>query len=436
MKAVRTNLENKSSTLSIFCNVNYILLFLGGLVSRIGNGIHYVGVCWYVLEKSGSGVALGTILMTASIPSILLGPVSGVMVDRLNRKQLIIWMDLIRGVLVLAMAYLLMGKALTYPVLLIGTFLISICGTLFNPAITATIPNLVKDHELSKANSLESLSYSLTGVIGAALGGILIGLFGVPGTFMANGISFIVSAISEMFIQIPPTRRPVRPVVAEAEQETQDAKTSIFQEMVDGLKFIFGNRLLRTICSTSIALNFCFIGALGVALPYVVKEVMGFGEMRFGLMDSFFPLGSIIAALLIMVLPEVKRIYRLTVGGLALHGIILILIGLAIWPLAIKWLTVKTSYMLVALLMVGMGIVNVIINVPIMTLFQRLVPDEIRGRFFAILTTFTQGLIPLAYLVSGVILEIWSPHALMILGGLAVIMIAFNMTRLKEFRAL
>ena len=443
MKAQQNNLR-RSSTFSIFRNGNYMLLFFGGLVSRIGNGVHYVAVCWYVLDRYDS-MALGTILTIASLPAVLLGPFCGVLVDRLERKKLIIWMDIIRGVLVLLIAQLLLRGMLSYFTLLIGTFLISLCGTLFNPAISATIPNIVKDSELSKANSLESLSSNLTGVIGASLGGILIGLFGVPWALIINGISFLLSAFSEVFIQIPSTKHPksVHGVSVMGEVAPTSPKKSakvrnhnLFGEMMDGLKFIFSNRLLRAICATSIVLNFFFIGALSVALPYVVKELMGYGGMRFGLMDSFFPAGAILGSVIIILLPEIKRFYRLTVAGLSTHGMVLILLGLTISPLLLAPLTVKNAYSIMAGLMLIMGIVDVVINVPIITLFQRLVPDEIRGRFFAILGTLTQGLIPLAYFLSGVILNFWSAHMLMIGGGLAVILIALNMTRIEEFREL
>ncbi|AZR72461.1 hypothetical protein BBF96_03130 [Anoxybacter fermentans] len=155
-----------------------------------------------MLDLFDSGLALGILMMFATLPGVIFGPFSGVLVDRVNRKKLIIIMDFVRGIIILVLTQLLLLDRLLYLNLLIGTFLMSICSTIFNPAISALISNLVDDENLSKANSLENLSRNLTGILGAALGGLLLGFYGVAGIFFLNGISFLLSAILEIYIQM------------------------------------------------------------------------------------------------------------------------------------------------------------------------------------------------------------------------------------------
>ncbi len=429
-----TIIQKKKNRFAIFTNWNFILLYLGGLVSRLGDGIYYIGLTWYVLDQSKSSLALGSFMMISTIPGVIFGPISGVLVDRLDRKKLIVWMDFLRGVIVLVLARLLTRGELSYPILLAGTFFISICSTLFNPAVSAMVPNIVDDQDLSKANSLENLSRNLTGVLGAGLGGVLIGLYGVAGAFMLNGVSYILSAISEIFIQMP-VKNELK-VADTAKENSVTQKSTFLQELLEGIKFILSNRLLRSICETSIVLNFFFIGAIGVGLPFIVKEIMGLGEMKFGMMEGFFPAGAIVGALAITILPELKKFYRLVIGGLALHGLILILIGISIIPFLINLLSINLSYWIIASLLLVMGIINVIINVPMITLFQRLVPDEVRGRFFAILMTFSSGLMPLAYFLSGAFLGILPAYILFVFGGIAVILVTVRMSRVEEFKRL
>lgn len=85
---------------SIFYNRDFMLLFLGGLVSRIGSSIHYVAMIWLVLELTGRGSSAGLLLLLATLPGVLLGPLAGVMVDRWNRKFIIVGMDVVRGLVV------------------------------------------------------------------------------------------------------------------------------------------------------------------------------------------------------------------------------------------------------------------------------------------------------------------------------------------------
>ena len=420
--------EKKAHKLAVLKNSNFLLLYLGGLVSWLGNNIYYVALTWYLLDKFKSGYILGIIMMVGSIPAIICGPFSGVFVDRLDRKSIVVGMDLFRGVVMLLMTYLLYQNHLSVAVLIVGTLFMSICESFFDPAFSAIIPNIVPDRHLTKANSLIRLAGNFTGVTGLALGGILVGLWGVAGVFLFNGISFIISGISEMFIQIP------RKKAAEESPDKSEEETTFFSELLAGLRFLISNKLLFSLCVTVILMNFFFIGSLGVALPYIVKEVMHIKETGFGLMESFFPAGAIIGAIAITLLPEVKKFYRVTIISMGIHGILLLLIGAVVIPSVVNSLSISVAFLLVGILILIMGFANVVINVPVSTLFQRIVPDDMRGRFYAIFTTLSQGLIPAAYFVSGLAIGLWPPYVLIFIGGLAIILVTGGLLKVQEFK--
>ena len=164
------------------------LLLLGRLVSQIGDGIYYFALTWLVLDLTGSGAVLGSLLMASSLPGILLAPFAGVIIDIVNRKLIIVGADIIRGILILALALVYHSGQVTIPVLYGATVLLSMCGVVFGPAISATIPNLVKKEELVQANARDSFSAECHGDSRPHCGAALLGAAGYVSVFTITGI--------------------------------------------------------------------------------------------------------------------------------------------------------------------------------------------------------------------------------------------------------
>ncbi|MEC9488476.1 MAG: MFS transporter, partial [Halanaerobium sp.] len=260
--------ENKPNLLK---NKDYILLFIGGLVSRIGNGIHNIALVWYVLDVSGSATTTGTILLISTLPGVIFGPFSGVIADRINRKFLIVGMDIIRGLVAIWLGWMVYTGAASFFHLGLATVLMAICGSLFNPAVTATIPNIVADCNLQKANSAEHFSVNITQIIGAAIGGVLIAVVGVSGVFILNGISFLLSAFSELFIAVPPLVR-----------KAAEAKVTFIHDLKVGASYLLQRKDLIALFAVAIILNFLSTGLFVIGFPYVFKEMLAVSSKLFG----------------------------------------------------------------------------------------------------------------------------------------------------------
>ena len=201
-------MENKALpiTNSVFRNRNFMLLLIGQLVSNLGNAIHSVSVVWYILNMVGegkSGIFIASFTMCTLVPAIIFGPISGVYVDKLDRKKIIWGTDLIRGSLILVLGILTYYKVFPLTALFVITALSSFFGTFFNPAVDSSIPNIVDEKNLMTANSVNGMSRQLVFIFGAAIAGFLYYSIGIVGIFIVNGISFILSGISEMFIKLP-----------------------------------------------------------------------------------------------------------------------------------------------------------------------------------------------------------------------------------------
>lgn len=154
-------------------NKNYILLLQGQLVSTIGDSLYSIALAFFVLKLTGSTALVGMIMGIVTIPRIILGPFAGTIVDRYNRKMLIVWADLIRGISIVAVSFLAYNDMLKVWMLMVVAVIDGVCATFFNPAMETVMPMVVPEDKLVKANSIFGMGQSAADIIGQTAGGAL-----------------------------------------------------------------------------------------------------------------------------------------------------------------------------------------------------------------------------------------------------------------------
>ena len=410
-------MENKS----IWRNKDFLLLFSGGLVSRIGNGIHSIALVWFILELTGSGTTTGTMLVLSTLPAVLIGPFGGLIADRINRKLLIVGNDFLRGFIVLGLGWTIYSGQASFYLLGFATVLISISGAFFNPAVSAVFPNLVSTENLEKANSLENISMNFTQIIGAAIGGILIGTLGISGAFFFNGISFILSGISELFINIPPV------------SQEADSKESFLADFKYGLEYLTGRKEILGLFIIFLFLNFLYNGLFAVGLPFVYNQVLEVNGLLFGLAKSIFPVGAIIGSILINYIAIDNNIKFLG-KTLTAQSSLLVMMGLPLSYFVLDSFPSINIYIVLKVLLLGIGILNAMVNIPIITIFQKMIPDNLRGRVFGLLGSLTQGLTPVSMGLMGILFDRFSPNILFIVPGILAMIISFSVIHISAFQ--
>ena len=132
---------------------DFSLLWLGKSISQLGDGAGFIGLMWWVQSQTGSATALGLMAAISTLLRVILAPFSGVLADKLSKKTIIVLMDLLRGVIYTALAYLAWSNQLTRTSLIILASANTLCSVFFGPAITSSIPLLVKENNLPRANS-------------------------------------------------------------------------------------------------------------------------------------------------------------------------------------------------------------------------------------------------------------------------------------------
>lgn len=184
-------------------NKNFIIIVIGQIISLFGNAIQRFSMSLYLLEFTGSTAAFANILAISTIPYILFAPIAGTLSDRVNKKKIMVYLDFFCSALIGGYALILLNGRDHEVIVAVVMFMLSICFTLYGPAVTASIPQIVEEDKLTSANGVINQVGSIVNFAGPILAGVLYGIVGIKAIVIINAISFFVSAIMELFLDIP-----------------------------------------------------------------------------------------------------------------------------------------------------------------------------------------------------------------------------------------
>ena len=189
--------------LAVLRQRNFSLLWFGSVLSIIGDYFLFVALPFFVYEQTGSTLATGTMFAAQTLPRLLFGSVAGVFVDRWDRKKTMVFSDLLRALILLPLLLVVIGGpiALVYAV----AFVEAAVSMFFLPAKSAIIPSLVAERDLTAANSLYSLTEDIPSLVGALLGGALLGLIGLSGLVLLDIATYLASALLISLVVAPPS---------------------------------------------------------------------------------------------------------------------------------------------------------------------------------------------------------------------------------------
>jgi MFS family permease len=405
-------------------NRDFVLLWQGQLASHLGSQAFLVAVMFWTLETSGSASVMGLFLAVTTLPGVILGPLAGAVADRLSRKAILIVADLVRGVAACGLAALVWWHpgptASSFTALFVVAVVYGVAGALFNPAISAAIPDLVPAARVQAANSLSQLSGQGSALVGQAAGGVLYRLLGAPLLFAADGVSYLLSAASEAFIRLPrPARAEAEPAGVPLARYLADAR--------DGLAFFWRDRGLRLFLVTAAGINFLFMPVF-VLLPFYATEVLGRGAGWYGYLLASLSGGALAgtAAGGVLALRPAAR-GRLLLAILVVVPALAALLGFAgpVGALGICF---------------ALGALTGVLNVSTITLVQLATPPELRGRLMGVLLTLSGAATPLGLAAGGALRDLTAagvPALYLGLGTLGVILVLAMATRpgLRAFLA-
>ncbi|MBN2492996.1 MAG: MFS transporter [Deltaproteobacteria bacterium] len=385
---------------------DFTLLCLGQLVSQFGDSIFHIGLLWLALDLTGSRSGTGLIAASAYLPVILLSLAAGVVVDRLDRRRLMMACAGLQGLVVACVPALHAAGWLSGPALAAVAFGLAAGAAFFNPARDALVPQLVGPEGLTRANSFVQVTAQLAYMAGPAAAGLLVAWVGLVHLFTIDAATFVFSLLTLWLIRSRPARLgAIEPGPAIPPQVPPVA--SSMADVAAGLRLAWKDSRLRGLLFITAVDNLIIMGPAIVGMPIYVRDVLGGGAEAYAALTAVLFAGMVSTSLLIGFRGAAWPKGKLIAVGMLLDGA-------SFTPLA---LIDSFSWAAVALFVHGLTVPLLV--VPRTTLVQQIVPDASRGRIFALLNISVVGFTALSTALTGLVAEFVDMGTLYLAIGIA-----------------
>jgi len=389
----------------ILGNRSFASLWAGQLISQSGDFIFDVALLWLVLDLTGSPYWVGVTLAVELLPAVVIGPIAGVYVDRLDSKGLLLGSMLVQAVAVVTLASLFLVNRLDLSLILALVFLVNAAAQLPRSAIPTLIPRMVGRDDLMAANSLYSLSSSTNQLVSLSIGGIVIAVAGVTLPILYDGATFLAAAVLITFVA-----RTYTAALPKASLAPPGREARLGSDILEAWHRIRADPMLTQILVVGLVLN--FFGGIIIALlaPYA-RIVLGGSAAIYGFLLAAFALGTIVGSVALGSVPTRRYVGRLLFAGIGVTGVFVILLGAV------------SSPVLALGIAAAMGATLIVGNLPIGTLMQARAPGHMLGRVLTIQAAILVAPQPVGALAAGLLTRWESIPTILELSGFVITLV-------------
>ena len=366
--------------LRLLKNKTFMLFFIGNITSLIGFGFNLIAISWMVLEESGSEYLLGKIMASATAPGLVLAIFAGVIIDKVNRKWLLVFLDIFRMLVVIGFLYFISKNEFELSILYPVAFFMGLGNSLFWPTAQAFVQELVSEKDYFDANKLLSASYQVGSILGAGIGGLIVHAFSPVAALWINILTYLVSAI---FISLAPFKRK--------KVKTEDK--SLYDSIMKGFSYLKSRTDVLILGLTTILSDVAIWGSLSVLTITISKEIFQKGSLGYGIMDGFYGIGALLSTILVgIVLSNFGKASYL-MFCYAVAGFMCL-----ITPIMANIYIAGIAYFI-------MGLHNNSARIIVRTIFMENIPNHIMGRVQTVLGVYTRAMVVLSSLYAGWAIE-------------------------------
>ncbi|TBX44246.1 MFS transporter [Bacillus thuringiensis] len=381
-------------------NIPFRNLFLALSISTLGDWFYSVALMGLIYKNTSSPLMISMILLSSALPRLLLSPFVGVIIDRFNKKKIMILADVFRGVLILFVIPFSNNLVALFSI----TILNSIASIFFVPARQTIIPKIVSENQLIIANSLSNVVYGAMGILGASLGGILTAVTSYKISFLINSISFFICASIVFFTPIP---------IIKIKNILKDI--TYMQSIVEGYKFILQNNLVGALVLVGMSWGIV-AGAYQVLIIIYATQVFNAGDVGIGVLYSTQGLGILVGSLLVAKyfssnIERMKKVFGWAYFTQSIFFVFFIVTN-QLWLGVILLFIMRTAG----------GVITPLDS----TLIQRYTPSEILGRVFTFHTATYSSLMQLSVFFTGILLNWLSPQSVGLIFGVLCIIVSLS----------
>jgi DHA3 family macrolide efflux protein-like MFS transporter len=364
----------------------FLVLWTGQALSLLGSMAVQFSLIWWLTRETGSAAVLATAALLGLLPTVALGPVIGVLVDRWDRKQIMLAADGLVALASLALAYLYLIGAATTGVVFAILFVRGLGGAFHAPAMLASTSLMVPAEHLTRVQGLNQMLHGGMNIVSAPLGALLVGSLPMAGVMLVDVVTAMLAIVPLAFSRVP---RPPRAAAAAG-----NGARAIWTEMIAGARYLADRRGLVTLLVMAALINLCLVPAFSL-LPLLVFEELGGDALQLGWISSVLGVGTIAGGVVLGVWGGTRRRIMTVLPALIALGV------------AVAGLGAAPSFAAAAASMLAVGLSVPFVNGPIQAIFQATVAADYQGRALTLMGSLAGATAPLGLVLAAPITEMF-----------------------------
>ena len=381
-------------------NKNFTLVVIGQIISLFGNGILRFALPLYLLRETDSAALFGLVTAASFLPIILLSFFGGVLADRVNKRNIMVFLDFLTASVVTTLFILLDSLPIVPLITIVLMLLYGIAG-MYQPTVQASIPALVSTNHILTAGAIVNQISALSALLGPIIGGVLFATFGIDSILIVSIFCFVVSALMELFIDIPYQKRNLDNGIISIIQTDFDDSTSYIRKEKPMLVQIIGLVCLFNMVLTSL---------LMVGIPIIIIDILHLSDILLGVAQGTLALGGLCGGIVTAIFSK-----KLT---LRQSPLILFMCSLLLGVMAIPQLLELSNivcYLIITISIFLIMALATMFSIQMIATVQSETPPELIGKVIALMMAFATCAQPIGQAIYGMLFEIFSTQSAMIL---------------------
>ena len=404
-----------------FSSSNLLFLALARLVSSLGSSMFNFALSLYVLDLTGSSAIFSMVLSAAILPSVIVNLAGGVLIDRFSKKQILILSEILSGVLTILFFLFFVWYPESITTLVVFAILLSVVQSFFILAVHASIPEIIQEEKVAAGNSILRIIHSRLMIVGPVAGAVAYSSLGMKAVIVLNGASFILGGVAMVCLKFKPMKeRPSKP-------------SAYWSELRESFTYLKTQPVLKFLLWMLVSINFLFVPMMVLVIPYINYQVLEVSGFQLAIIEGSFGLGAMLGGIYISVRKDSQKFIRKAFLLLGLQCLILILL---LFPIAIPQADKAGITLGFSLLLVLLGAINMVQNIPLFTYFQLRIPEALRGRVLGLINVGILLSTPLGLWVYGLLLENFSWYYITTGSGLIILAICLTQRNNIHFQTL
>jgi DHA3 family macrolide efflux protein-like MFS transporter len=384
----------------------FFTIWGGQAISLFGSRLVQFALIWWLTQETGSATVLAIASLIGLLPTVLLGPFAGALIDRWKRRQVILVVDTAIALATLLLAYLFAIDAVGVSTIYILLLVRGIGESFHWPAMSAATSLMVPHEQLTRVQGLNQMLQGGLNIVAAPLGAVLLGILPMQGIMLIDVVTAVFAILPLLVILIPEVRQ-------EAEKSSSEKAATFWEDFRSGLKYVRSWPGLLMLMALAMVINFLMAPA-GTLMPLLVADYFNGGPLQLGWIESALGFGMIAGGLALGAWGGFKKRILTTMLGLLGLGIGFSLIGFV--PANLFWLAVASTFFAASMIP--------IVNGPVHAILQSAVEADMQGRVFTLVGSLGSAMAPLGLIIAGPVADAIGVQSWYVIGGFACILVA------------